>query len=389
MYDIFAYGKMIADAERMQAYSKALRHSINSDSIVLDIGTGTGILALLACRFGARRVYAVEPGPAIQVAREIADANGWSKKIVFYQNVSTDIFLPEPVHVIVSDLRGVLPVFQNHIPSIIDARNRLLARNGILIPLQDSLYIAAATAPHLIEDYRQPWNNAPYEIDMHPAARYLSHVWRKGSVTEQQLLTDSACWTTVDYRIVDRGNAQGKATLKAYKNGIAHGLVVWFDAVLAEGIGFSTAPGHSESVYGNAFFPFPEPVALCKDDTLTVSLKASLIANDYVWGWDSTIFSGSDTHQIKAEFRQSTFYAKPLLLQNLRKREISFMPRVGIEGQIDRFILHRMDGKQTLRKIAIQVLNQFPDHFRDEKQALRRAADLSVRYSQKDQNTST
>src|SRR5687768_12813489 len=110
MYSISSYGKMIADSIRTQAYASAIGRAIKPDSVVLDIGTGIGIFAMLACQFGARRVYAIEPDDAIQVARETAAANGFADRIEFIQGLSTRIALPERVDVIVSDLRGVLPL---------------------------------------------------------------------------------------------------------------------------------------------------------------------------------------------------------------------------------------------------------------------------------------
>ncbi len=61
MYSIRQYGSMYLHASRMIAYSSALGRFINPNSVVLDIGTGTGIFALLACQYGAWHVYAVEP----------------------------------------------------------------------------------------------------------------------------------------------------------------------------------------------------------------------------------------------------------------------------------------------------------------------------------------
>ncbi|MGE5462576.1 MAG: 50S ribosomal protein L11 methyltransferase, partial [Syntrophothermus sp.] len=69
MYSIAEFGHMIADERRTDAYVAALQHAVRPDSIVLDMGTGTGIFAMLACQFGARHVYAVEPGDAIHIAR--------------------------------------------------------------------------------------------------------------------------------------------------------------------------------------------------------------------------------------------------------------------------------------------------------------------------------
>jgi len=61
---------MITDKARMDGFEAALRQAVKPGSVVLDIGTGTGIFSLLACRFGARKVYAIEPDNAIQLARD-------------------------------------------------------------------------------------------------------------------------------------------------------------------------------------------------------------------------------------------------------------------------------------------------------------------------------
>ena len=124
-YSILQYGQMVGDRTRVDGYFEALRNAIHPGSVVLDIGTGTGIFALLACRLGARKVYAIEPSDAISLARNIADANGCREKIDFLQEMSTKVTLPERADVIVSDLRGILPFCGRHISSIIDAPVRL------------------------------------------------------------------------------------------------------------------------------------------------------------------------------------------------------------------------------------------------------------------------
>src|SRR6202008_4288409 len=132
-YSVAAYGAMIADRVRTGAYARALRAAVFPGAVVVDIGTGTGIFAMLACRFGARRVYAIEPDDAIQVAREIAAANGYADRIEFIQGISTKTGLPERADVIVYDLYGVLPAYQHHVASVADARERMLAQGGKLV----------------------------------------------------------------------------------------------------------------------------------------------------------------------------------------------------------------------------------------------------------------
>src|SRR4051812_34117782 len=104
MYSLSGYGEMINDALRMDAYARALRRAIRPGSVVLDLGTGPGIFALVACQYGAGRVYAVEPADVIQVAREIARANHLEDRITFLQDFSTQAELPEKADVIISDL---------------------------------------------------------------------------------------------------------------------------------------------------------------------------------------------------------------------------------------------------------------------------------------------
>src|SRR5271169_3779806 len=136
-YSLSGYGEMIADRARTGAYFEALRTVIRPGAVVMDIGTGPGIMAVHACQLGAKRVYAIEPGEVIQVAREIAAANHCADKIEFFEDVSTNVTIPVRADVIVSDLRGVLPFYAQHIPSIADARRRFLAPGGKLIGRED------------------------------------------------------------------------------------------------------------------------------------------------------------------------------------------------------------------------------------------------------------
>src|SRR4030095_15908027 len=118
-YDIYDYGGMIRDRVRTDNYARALRASVNEDSVVLDIGTGVGIWSLLACQFGARKVYAIEPSDVIHVARELAVANGFADRIEFIQDLSTRISLPERADILVTDMHGVVPMFEQNLPSMI------------------------------------------------------------------------------------------------------------------------------------------------------------------------------------------------------------------------------------------------------------------------------
>ena len=152
MYGLYDYGGMIADQGRTRAYAESLKRLVTPASVVVDIGTGTGILALLAGRLGARKVYAIEPSDAIQFGRRVAAQNGLDGRVEFIQGLSTQVQLPEKADVIVSDIHGVLPAHQRSLFSIMDARDRFLGFRGCLIPRRETLWAALVAAPTLHQE---------------------------------------------------------------------------------------------------------------------------------------------------------------------------------------------------------------------------------------------
>ena len=381
MYDIRAYGKMIADSVRMEAYLRALRLAVRPGSVVLDIGTGTGIFALLACRLGARRVYAAEPSDAIHVAREIASANGLAETIEFIQAPSTEITLPEPAHVIISDLRGILPLHQHHLTAIIDARRRLLAPGGVLIPQQDTLWLACVEAPDMHRELAAPWSGDAYGIDMRAASWRASNVWYKAHAHPGQMLTAPLCCGSIDYRTAEELDLSAAVTSQPTRAGTAHGFCAWFDATLAEGIEICNALDKPELIYGRAFFPWPEPVELNVDDAMTITLKANLVGDDYVWSWDTRVLARGDPLHVKAEFKQSTFFGELEAPSKLRQQAAGHVPMLSDDGLIARLVLQMMGDAVPLGDIARHLASLHPDRFPRWQDALTRVGELSMRYA--------
>uniref|UniRef100_B8HXX1 Methyltransferase type 12 n=1 Tax=Cyanothece sp. (strain PCC 7425 / ATCC 29141) TaxID=395961 RepID=B8HXX1_CYAP4 len=381
-YSLYGYGAMINDTIRMNSYAKALEMAVKPGSVVLDIGTGTGIAALLACQFGAQKVYGIDPSEAICVAQKIARANGYADRIEFIQGLSTQISLPEPVDVVVSDLRGILPPLQHHIPSLKDARQRLLKPGGVLIPQQDRLWATVIEASDIYHSYTSPWADQPHGFDMTVVRRFVTNTWTKAKGVEPEMfLVKPQCWGTIDYLTVEKPNISAQLEWKVERAGIAHGLCLWFDTTLIDGVDFSNAPGNPELIYGRAFFPLTNPIVLEQGDTIALKLKATLVEDDYIWSWATKVMSQNQPKAIKANFQQSTFLASPFSTQQLQKLSDHFIPTHNPAAKIDLYVLTLMGNGLTLGAIAQQLVEQFSDRFPNWKTALNYVSELSQRYS--------
>jgi protein arginine N-methyltransferase 1 len=303
-------------------------------------------------------------------------------RISFIEDLSTNVSLPEKVDVIISDLRGVLPISNDHIKTIVDARTRFLQPDGVLIPQKDTLWAAVVTSPELYSPSTEVWSIDTYGIDLRAGLRYVMNTWNRGTVSPEQMLTAPQQWAELDYSKITDNNVDAHLRWIVTRRGLAHGLVAWFDTILSEGIGFSNAPGGGADVYGSAFLPWTEPVSLAEGDIIEVKIRASFVDDDYIWTWETSIKNASEPDQIKASFRQSTFFSLPLSTNRLSRISTGFVPRLNTEGRIDRMILSLMEDECTHAEIAERVLNQFPENFSKVSEALTRVARLSSKYSQ-------
>jgi protein arginine N-methyltransferase 1 len=375
---------MIADRVRAGTYLEALRHVVRPGSVVLDLGTGTGFFALFACRLGARRVYAIDPADAICVARELAAANGYADRIEFIQKLSTEVTLPEQVDVIVSDLRGVLPLFGCHLPAIVDARRRFLAPGGTLIPQRDELWAAVAEAPDLYRRQLAPLEDDCHGFDLQTARKYLTNTWSRGLVFPEQLLAEPQLWATLDYSTLETPNVSAAITFPVTRVGTGYGLLAWFDTTLAPGIGFSNAPNAPNApdrTYGTGFFPWLTPVTLSVGDQVSVTMQADLVGKDYIWRWDTRVLGLGHPRPVKADFRQSTFFGKVLSSDQLRKQSNHHVPVLTEDGQVDQLALALMDGENSLEEIARRVATRFSQRFAKWQDAMTQVGELVQRYS--------
>jgi protein arginine N-methyltransferase 1 len=301
MYSLEGYGRMVGDRIRMNLYLEAMRRAIHPESVVVDIGCGPGAMTLYACFLGARRVYGIDPGHSISLARELARANGFQDRVEFIQNLSTNVTLPVPADVIVADLRGTLPLFGRSIVSLNDARQRMLAPGGLMIPLRDSVMGAIVECPRLYREKICVWGRWGSALNMDAARRMSVNNGYRAYLPASSLLAEPRILKSLDYRVVNDIGLDAEPVWSVSRNGVIHGLCLWFDSELTPGFFLRNAPGQPKTIYGRLFLPLEEPIAVEAGCEIAARIRADLVDEEYVWRWDTSVNG-------KPRFSQSTFY---------------------------------------------------------------------------------
>lgn len=381
-YSTSAYGKMIEDRRRTEPFVDALRAAIGPQTVLLDIGTGTGIFSFLACQFGVARVYAVEPDAiALQVAQLCAKDIPGSERITWIQGLTTELDLPEKVDIVVGDLHGTLPFFKGNIESLADARKRHLKPGGRMLPSRDVLHAAPAFAPEEYQRIEAPWRRNDYDIDLSAAAPYVVNQWSRANsepIAPERLLAIPQRWGVVDYTSTDSPELDHTLEWQIERGGTLHGAYVWFDGDLGEGFGYSNSPLLPELVYGRAFFPFERPTEVVSGDILRTRLAVRLVKGNYVFRWDSRITAADGA--VKARFEQSTFKSHPTSPTELRKASADYVPTLTEDGQVVRAVLEAMAGGQRVQDIADAMAARFPQRYKTAAKALDEVSRLSQKY---------
>eukprot|EP01013_Petalomonas_cantuscygni_P018278 TRINITY_DN35672_c0_g1_i1.p1 TRINITY_DN35672_c0_g1~~TRINITY_DN35672_c0_g1_i1.p1 ORF type:complete len:407 (+),score=112.73 TRINITY_DN35672_c0_g1_i1:38-1258(+) len=119
--------QMLEDEHRMDSYYRAIKHNAAThfkDKVVLDLGTGTGVLAIWAAQAGAKKVYAVEATAMAKHARALVKANGLDHIIEVIQGPVESLPKPEePADTMVSEWMGYLLLRESMLDSIVWARD--------------------------------------------------------------------------------------------------------------------------------------------------------------------------------------------------------------------------------------------------------------------------
>jgi protein arginine N-methyltransferase 1 len=293
---------LLADTLRTDAYRSAIRSVVTPDSIVLDLGTGTGILAFFACEAGARRVFAIEEGDA-GVASMLAQHLGLSDRIEIIHGRSTQVELPDRAHVLVTETLGPFGLDEHILSSVIDARARLLLPEAAIIPRHLALCLVPVETASLYEKQVAWWDEKPYGFDLSPMRTLASNRLCLADANPSGFLAPPATVIDIDLTGASSSIASGTARFIVSRGGALQGFIGWFTATLIPGVTLSNDTA-GRTHWDQVFLPLEHPVDVHAGDAMDLALKSF---DGDVWVWGGTIESKGRT----TTFLQSTMFGAP------------------------------------------------------------------------------
>jgi len=284
---------LLADKARTLAYRDALRRVVKPDDVVLDLGSGSGILAFFAREAGARRVFAIEQGPMADVIAFL------HKDVELFHEESTKVELPERATVLVTETLGTFGLQEQILSLVIDARARLLAPGATLVPRRVTLCAVPVELPLDHEHAVGWWNKERYGVDFSRLRMFAANALVNADVPERAYLAAPAEIIDVDLTAVTDSTVSGTATFQIARDGTLHGFGGWFTATLADGIKLANREPH-DTHWKQAFLPIEHPVAVTRGTEVTLALQTH---DGKSWRWRGRI---GDT-----DFDQTTMLALP------------------------------------------------------------------------------
>lgn len=247
--DLHEQERMLADEPRMAFYHDAITRHIKSGDRVIDLGTGTGILAAFASRQGAAQVYAIDHSSIIEHAMQLGAENGIEN--VDYEGVhSTKFYLDESVDVILHEQLGDFLFDEAMVPNVCDLRDRLLKPGGLILPSQFELFCEPMTlhddrrVPYIWElndvhgfDFTSMERSRPEDVDYYRMSSCDLGVVR-------QFLGEPAPILEVDLHTITESTLPSLVTFtrKVTNAGLIDGLVVFMKAKVDDDLVLSSSP---------------------------------------------------------------------------------------------------------------------------------------------------
>jgi predicted RNA methylase len=241
----------------LNKFRKAIHDVVKEEDYVVDIGTGSGVLAILAAKAGASRVTAIELNPeSLLYARKAAQMNGVEEVIEFVEANFSEFVPDRRADVVICEMLSSMMLVEQQIPASFHATERFLKPGGVLLPNAVTIYTVPVECTEI-------WNRFEYEGLQFPRVVQTSTKEATKDLADMQILEELDLMNLKRDAVVDR-NLQ----FEIVTSGTVHGLVGIFEATLTEDIHLDIDDGWKQ-----LFIPLNQPVEVDNGDSISIGIS--------------------------------------------------------------------------------------------------------------------
>ncbi|OIO55476.1 hypothetical protein AUJ46_01495 [Candidatus Peregrinibacteria bacterium CG1_02_54_53] len=263
---------ILADTVRNEAFARALQSAIHTgESVVADIGSGTGFLSFLASKLGAKECHLYEQSALLDLSRALAHENGITN-LRFHRQHSTQVRKPVQADIVASETLGNFVLEEGIIETMNDA-HRFLKPGGVLLPQSLRQFVAPIVSDRLWKEVTS-WDRVGHDLTFRNAREISCQNIYVRTLRESDLLAGGAQeWDSVNFLKKNDPIRTAKLEWSVQQPMTIFGFGLWWVVHLCSGITLSTAPDAAKTHWEQIYMPVLEPLALEAGDRLQLKLS--------------------------------------------------------------------------------------------------------------------
>ncbi|MEX0749532.1 MAG: 50S ribosomal protein L11 methyltransferase [Dehalococcoidia bacterium] len=294
---LYEHDIMLADTVRTESYHRAIARYVKEGDVVIDLGTGNGILSFFASAMRPKKIYALDHSNIIEKAQAVAGANGIAN-IEFVRTNSRDFNLPEgKADVIIHEQIGDILLNENMVANLIDLRDRVLKPGGKIVPAKFELYVEPV---QMRDERRVPfiWEQRIDGIDFAAMREWASSLPRHyyhapiRPSDVDHLLGEPEPVMSFDIEAMDADGVPGRARYErtVTQPGRLDGFVLYFSVIFDDEIQFDTGPASPQTHWGTTLLR-AESQVVGEGDTIALQLIIDDVTDITMWRWSHAVTS--------------------------------------------------------------------------------------------------
>lgn len=248
---------LLGQRSRLNKFKQAIHEVVKSGNYVVDVGTGSGVLAIIAAKAGAGRVTAIDVNPeSLQYAKKAAKLNRVDQIIEFVECNFSEFVPKEKADVVICEMLSSMMLVEQQIPASFHATRKILKSGGVILPQEAKVYIVPVECIEIWERFQYDDIQFPRVVQTATpeATRDLADMEMLETFDLMNLKQKVTIDRTLHFTVVDKGTI--------------HGLVGIFESKLFGDIHLKMDDGWKQ-----LFIPLTKPIKVLQGEVFSARIS--------------------------------------------------------------------------------------------------------------------